>query len=151
MQPNPQIPTDAGITVTATTSYSGYPAARLIDGDITTSWYADSTCASLGGVICCNAETIRVDLAAARTISGVVIRGNQDGFSSGYDILSGTVELLSANGAVLATRRAVMNRPDGDWATIFSPAIANVRAVRFVPGVADSSAAGFAELQLFGP
>lgn len=138
------------MTVVATSVYSGYPASNLIDFDNSTSWYVDSLCSMQTMDFCCISQNVQLTLSNPRTISAVVIRGNRD-FSSGFDVLTGTLELIGANGGVLATRAVVTSRPAGDWAIAFSPAVANVRTVRFTPGWSDSSASGFAELQLYGP
>lgn len=141
---------DAGVVATATSTYSGYPAESVLDFDVDTSWYINSTCAG-AGPYCCEAESIRLDLPTARTINGVLLLGNQGSFSTSYDFLTARLELLSASGSVLATEQVVFNRPDGDWARRFAPAIQNVRAVRLVPGWAESTASGIAEIRLYVP
>ncbi len=141
---------DAGVVAMATSTYAGYPAEHVLDFDVDTSWYINSTCMG-SGPYCCEAESIRIDLPTARTINAVLLRGNQGSFTDNYDFLTARLELLSASGTVLASEVIVFNRPDGDWARRFSPAIQNVRAVRLVPGWAEASAPGIAEIQLYVP
>lgn len=141
---------DAGVVAIATSTYSGYPAESVLDFDVDTSWYIDSTCAG-SGPYCCEAESVRLNLPTARTINGVLLRGNQGSFPNNYDFLTARLELLSASGTVLASEWVVFSRPDGDWARRFTPAIQNVAAVRLVPGWAEAPASGIAEIRLFVP
>ena len=143
---------DAGIVATATSVYAGYPPEAVLDFDVDTSWYIDSDCTNVSaGLYCCEPQSLRLDLPAARTINAVLLRGNQGNFPVGYDLLTARLELLSASGTVLSSQLVVFNRAAGDWARRFSPAIQNVRAVRLLPGWGESSAPGIAEIQLFVP
>ena len=74
---------DAGVTAVATSTYPGYPASSVLDLDVETSWYINSVCVASSSLYCCDAESIRVDLRSTRTLSAVVMRGNQGIFSSG--------------------------------------------------------------------
>jgi hypothetical protein len=78
------------------------------------------------------------------------MRGNQGTFATGYDFLTGRLDFLDAAGGLISSRNLVFNRPDGDWAVDLNPPVTNVRAVRLVPGWAESDAAGIAEIQLYG-
>jgi hypothetical protein len=141
---------DAGVTAIATSTYSGYPASNVLDLDVDTSWYIDSTCTAAGSLFCCEAESIRVNLPVARSVSAVVMIGNRGGFPSGYDLLTGRLDFLDAANAVITSRNVVFNRPNGDWAIELLPPISNVRAVRLVPGWAEASAPGVAEIRVYG-
>ncbi|MDP3233450.1 MAG: hypothetical protein Q8N26_11785, partial [Myxococcales bacterium] len=140
---------DAGVAASATSTYSGYPARQVLDLDLQTSWYIDSQCTASSSLYCCDAHSIRLDLPTARSISAVIIRGNRD-FASSYDIFTARLDFLNASGAVITSRQVVFNRPESDWAAPFTPTIQNVRAVRLIPGWAESSAPGLAEIVLYG-
>jgi hypothetical protein len=90
-----------------------------------------------------------VTLPSPATVRAVVLRGNRGGFPDGYDFLTARLELVSANGGVVAARDVVFNRPAGDWAVSFSPAVANVRVIRLRPGWAEDTASGLSEVQVY--
>jgi hypothetical protein len=141
---------DAGAIATATSTYGGYEASDVLDLDVDTSWYIDSTCAISSNLFCCDAESLRLDFPTPRTVSAVVMRGNQGFYAEGYDFLTARLDFLNATGGVISSRNVVFNRPNGDWAMEFAPPVTNVRAVRLVPGWAEDSASGIAEIQLYG-
>lgn len=145
-----QLGSDAGVIATATSTYSGYPASNVLDLDVDTSWYINSNCLSSASNFCCEAQSIRLDLPTTRSVSAVVMRGNQGAFPSGYDLLTARLDFLGANGGLISSRNVVFNRPNGDWAIGLTPPVANVRAVRLVPGWADASAPGIAEIVVYG-
>lgn len=140
---------DGGVFATATSTYSGYPASNVLDFDVSTSWYIDSTCFAWFSLSCCAAESILLNLAQPRTLVGVVLRGNRGAYEDGYDFLTGRLDFYDASAALIATRTVVFNRPDGDWATTLSPPVPGVRAVRFTPGLAEDSASGIADIRLY--
>ena len=140
---------DAGVVASATSTYSGYPASQVLDLDIQTSWYINSECTALSSLYCCDAHSIRLNLPTTRSISAVIIRGNRD-FASSYDIFTARLDFLNASGGVISSRQVVFNRPESDWAASFLPVVQNVRAVRLIPGWAESAAPGLAEIVVYG-
>jgi hypothetical protein len=145
--------TDAGVTATAVSAFSGYPAENVLDFDLGSSWYiANGACVSgpVSPIECCSTQVLTVQLPAARAVSAIVIRGNRGSFADDYDFLTGRLDLLDPSGVVVESRPVVFSRPDSDWATAFSPAIANVRTMRFVPGWSENEG-GLSELQVFSP
>jgi hypothetical protein len=144
---------DAGVTATAVSSFSGYPPENVLDVDLDTSWYiANATCtpSPVSPIECCSSQTLTVQLPTARTVSAIVIRGNRGTFASDYDFLTGRVDLLDASGGLLASTPVVFSRPDSDWATVYTPVVANVRSVRFVPGWSENEG-GLSELEIYSP
>jgi hypothetical protein len=145
--------TDAGVTATAVSAFSGYPAENVLDFNLGSSWYiAGGACmpGPMSPIECCATQVLSVQLPSARAVSAIVIRGNRGTFADDYDFLTGRLDLLDASGAVVASRPVVFSRPDSDWAAAFSPVIANVRTVRFVPGWSENEG-GLSELQVFSP
>ncbi|MBL8922643.1 MAG: discoidin domain-containing protein, partial [Myxococcaceae bacterium] len=140
---------DGGVSVTATSTWSGYPATNVLDFDLDTSWYIDSLCTATSGLYCCEPQSVQVTLPTAATVRAVVLRGNAGAYPDGYDFLTARLELISSNGGVVATRNVVFNRPAGDWAVTFSPAVANVRVIRLRPGWAEDTASGLSEVQVY--
>jgi hypothetical protein len=144
---------DAGVAATAVSSFSGYPPESALDFDLSTSWYiANNQCVPgpVSPLECCASQTLSLQLPTARPVSAIVIRGNRGTFADDYDFLTGRLDLLDGNGAVLTSMPIVFSRPDSDWAAVFSPVVANVRTVRFVPGWSENEG-GLAELQVFSP
>lgn len=140
---------DGGVTVSATSTYSGYPATNVLDFDVDTSWYIDSLCTATAGDFCCSPQELQVTLPSQATVRAVVLRGNAGGFPTGYDFLTARLELVAVNGVVVATRDVVFNRPAGDWAVSFSPAVPNVTFIRLRPGWAEDTASGLSEVQVY--
>jgi hypothetical protein len=146
----PSDPPITGLTATATSEYgSAFTASNVLDFNLNTSWYVDYECVALSTAFCCAPHNITLSSSTSRAISAVVIRGNRD-FAT-YDVFTGILEFLDPAGAVVASRMVVANQPQGDWATTFTPAVANVSTVRFSPGWAQDPSSGISELQLYGP
>ena len=138
-------------TATATTDYGGnFGADAGINQDLGDSWYAASyTCASAPMNYCCQGQlTYAVAFGAEHSITGVEVRGNRD--YSGYDMLKGAIELVSAANAVVQTVDVELSPPNYDFGYTL-PAPVTARGVRLQFYTAQAGGPGIAELGAWGP
>jgi hypothetical protein len=144
-------------TAKASSTSGSHPAGLLIDGDPSTSWYASlGSCPfdSTSSAYACAGDTTyaEVVLDAPRIVERVKIAGNRD-YASGYDVLTGRILLLDANGASLYGADLTTTRgaePNGNADHVVTPPVANVKIVRFVVRTAESSGPGISELEVLG-
>ena len=118
----------AEVTVSASSSYGGWPASNATDGKLQTSWYSDSNDSAAHG----RAPFIQLSFATPSIVRRVTVLGNRDpSYLQGYTILTGKLELLDASGRVIGsfTTAGVGNRRDFDF-RLPAPA-ANVTTIRF--------------------
>jgi hypothetical protein len=139
----------AGLIARASDTYANYPPANAIDGDETTSWYTATGCDNA----CCAglSKWLEVQFPAATTARHVLIRGNRDSYATGYDVLSGVIEVYRTDGGVSSTP-FVTNRPDGDTlVSVGSAAVRNVARIRMViHSTETTSDPGIGELRVYG-
>jgi hypothetical protein len=141
-----------GVASATTTYSSGYGASLLIDGVLTTSWYAATgACPSNA----CPGDSVyaEVTLDKPRTVDDVKMFGNRDAYPSGYDVLTAKIELLDSTGATLYSANVTTSRgpePNGDADQVISPAVGMVSVVRVVVLTGESDGPGFAEIEVFG-
>lgn len=138
-------------TATATTNYGGnFGADAGINQDLSDSWYAASyTCASAPMNYCCQGQlAYTVTFGAEHSITGVEVRGNRD--YSGYDMLKGAIELVSAADAVVETVDVELVPPNYDFGYTL-PAPVTARGVRLQFYTAEAGGPGIAELSAWGP
>ncbi|RMH16904.1 MAG: DUF11 domain-containing protein, partial [Acidobacteria bacterium] len=134
-----------GTTVTASSTFPGFPATRAIDGDLNTSWFtACGDAANLG-----TSPFIEITLAAEAEVREVKIFGNRQ-FASGFDFFAGVVQLFDAAGALLFDSGELeLPAPVRDL-TVPVPAVAGVRRVRFTATDDQSCEPGLAEIEVKG-
>ena len=145
--------TETGAVASATTTYAGWEPTKLNDGNLGTSWFAASaTCTGTGTPITCPGDTaaVTITLAGDRNVGRVYIYGNRE-FSTGYDVLSGHLEIKTASGTVAFSKSFTLSAPDGDIGISVSPAVSNARSIRFVIDSAESDGPGIAEIAAFAP
>lgn len=145
----PNFVRENGVTATATTTYAGFPASRLIDGDVATSWYAgDGACTTSAAGFSCEGVSATVKLAAARTVGRLVLYGNHDKFTH-YDVVAGRWELLGPNNTALAAVNVTLSPPSYNGTTVLPTAVTDVVAVRFVVLTGDAPDPGVGEIELY--
>ena len=130
-------------TARASSAYSSYyPAARVIDGDLSTSWYTEYLQSSSYGAT----PFIEVSLPTVAAVTHVNIRGNQYG---GNDFLRGRLELFDALGQVLHTEEFDLPAPSRTI-ELDVPDQEGVRRVRFTGLADDTTHPGISELEIIG-
>jgi hypothetical protein len=116
------------VTVSASSSYGGWPPHKAVDGDVTTSWYSARDDSAAHG----RAPFIQLTFAEPATVHRVTILGNRDPtYLEGYTILSGKLELLTDSGAVLVSEASAGTGNQRDFDFRLPKAISNVKLVRF--------------------
>lgn len=135
----------SGVTVTASSNFSGYPLGRAIDGNLDTSWFTAGGDAANKGT----SPFFEVQLPEDSTITELRMFGNRE-FANGFDFFAGIFQLFAADGSVLFDSGIVnLPAPVRDIA-LTVPNIASVRRVRFTATDDESDTPGFAELQVLG-
>lgn len=119
----------AKLKVTASTCWPGWEPAKVIDGDVQTSWFTARGDAAAKGT----KPWITVTFPQDVTVRRVTILGNREpSWFDGYTILTGMVEFLDAGGKRLwiDENQGVGNRRDFE----FKPKkpVVRVRSVKFV-------------------
>lgn len=119
----------AGRLVTrASSTWTGWPPSRLVDGDPSTSWFsAGGDAAALG-----KRPWIELQFPEPVTVFKVSLLGNREpSWPKGFSIHYGLLELLDAKGAVLwSTKNEEKNLLADITFTLKTPQM-GVRAVRF--------------------
>ncbi len=116
------------ITTTASTTWTGWPSSRLVDGDVSTSWF------SAGGDAAALGTTPWVELRFPEpvTVTRVTLLGNREpAWLKGFSIHYGRLELLDDQGAVLASLKNEAKNTLADISFTPKAAVGGVRAVRF--------------------
>ncbi|MDP1922285.1 MAG: hypothetical protein Q8L14_38960 [Myxococcales bacterium] len=136
-----------GTTTTASSSASGFSPTNVIDSNLNTMWRSQPGCSATANAWCCAPEWVQVAFAP-RLINGLVIRGSQVNLLG--ELLTGRLELLSNNGAVLVSENIVFD-DRGRWVYEFPIASSGVAAVRFSPVWAAAAGAGVSEFEFYRP
>ena len=133
------------VTGNASSSYSGYPKTRVIDGNLSTSWFtAFGDAAHLGA-----SPFFELVLPESAVISRLEMFGNRQS-PTGYDFFAGRFELLDATGGVLFDSGVVnLPAPDRD-VTLTVPDVGGVVKIRFTATNDEGNSPGFAELVVYG-
>ena len=134
-----------GVTANASSSYgAAYAPDRVIDGNLSTTWYtASGDAAHLGG-----SPFLEVVFPADATVSELRMFGNRT--STRYDFLAGYFELFDESGTTLFDS-GVFQIPDAARdVVVAAPDVAGVRRVRFTATDDESNFPSFAELEIFG-
>ncbi len=141
-----------GAVITTSSTYStSHEGSRIVDGDVQTSWYAESAaCTRDGGsgpYVCTNTFA-EARLSQTVTVSRVTIRGNRD-YESGYDIHTGRVSMFDAEGTmVFASEVLIFPEPTRDLVLTLPTPRAGVRLVRVTILTSDNGGPGFSELEV---
>jgi hypothetical protein len=116
------------LTLTASSTWPGWPPENAIDDDIQTSWFSGSNDAAAKGT----QPWLQANFPTDVPVSRVTILGNRDpAWLIGFTILEGKVTLYDRDGRVLRTEQ---NKGTGNYRDFdfrFDPPIKGVRAVRF--------------------
>jgi len=118
----------SAVTISASSSYGGWPPNNATDGNPQTSWYSASNDSAAHGA----APFLQLSFNTPSTVRRVTILGNRDPkYLVRYTILSGKLDWLDANGRALAslTSAGTGNRRDFDF-RLANP-VANVKMIRF--------------------
>ena len=116
------------ITTAASSTWTGWPSSRLVDGDASTSWFsAGGDAAALG-----TKPWIELRFPDAVTVTRVTLLGNREpAWLKGFSIHYGMLEVLDDKGAVLASLKNEAKNTLADIAFAPKAPIAGARAVRF--------------------
>lgn len=116
------------LKVTASTYWPGWPPEYVIDGNLKKSWFSER-----GDTVAKKTKPwVQVAFPQDVEISRVTVHGNREApWEKDYSFLAGKLELLDADGKVLATEEndGVGEHKDFDFA--FKKPVAKVRAVKF--------------------
>jgi hypothetical protein len=116
------------ITLTASSTWGGWPPENAVDDNLETSWFSAQDDAAAKGTT----PWLQVNFPVDVEVSRVTILGNRDpAWLVGFTILEGKVTLYDKNGKEL---KVVQNKGTGnfrDFDFLFEMPIKGVRAVRF--------------------
>jgi hypothetical protein len=116
------------ITMTASSTWPGWPPENAIDDNIQTSWFSAQNDAAANGT----RPWLQVNFPEDVAVSRVTILGNRDpAWLIGFTILEGNLTLYDRKGQVLKTVPSKGTGNFRDFDFHFSPAVQGVRAVRF--------------------
>ncbi len=131
-----------GVTVTASSAFSGKPASRVLDGSLQTSWFTQVGDAA-------NLRTtpfIELALPSDIALAQIRVTGNRES-PNGFDFLAGFFYAYDAAGNVLfASPELPLAGPTRDLAVPVD--LDGVRRVRFAATQDEGSQAGLSEFQL---
>ncbi|MGL4419481.1 MAG: discoidin domain-containing protein [Gemmataceae bacterium] len=119
----------AGLRLSASSSWEQWPTDHLIDNKEQTSWYSRSGDSPRSG----QSPWVKLTFPENVRIRRVTLMGNRDPqYPHGYQVLEGTWELLDANEKVILRRADLGDGKffDFDW---ILTAPATVRSVKFLP------------------
>ncbi len=116
------------ITTDASSTWTGWPASRLVDGDATTSWFsAGGDAAALG-----TKPWVEVRFPEAVTVTRVTLLGNREpAWLKGFSIHYGRLDVLDHAGAVLASVKNEAKNTLADITFTLKAPVAGARVVRF--------------------
>jgi hypothetical protein len=116
------------LTVTCSTFWGGWPPERAFDGDLRTSWFT----ARGDTVVNKKKPWIKVEFPHGAEVKRVTVHGNRHHpWEKGYAFLAGKVELLDADGKILAADDNDGSGDDRDFDFVFKKPVGKVRAVKF--------------------
>lgn len=115
------------LKLTASTEYSGYPVARLIDEKPESVWYSAAKDCPTNGTI----PTVTVTFPEDVRIKRVTLFGSRDpANTSGYFVVEGTIELLDRDNKVIGSHDLKGTGDNYDFDLILKR-YTTVRGVRF--------------------
>jgi hypothetical protein len=134
---------DAGVIVRASSSSSGFPPTRVVDGDLRTSWFTNTGDAAHLRT----SPFIEVELPADAQVAQVRVFGNRPPRAAGFDFFAGRFTAFAADGTELFNSgRVVLPPPDRDLAVAVDRD--GVRRVRFTATEDEGMSPGLSEFEL---
>lgn len=131
------------LVVTASSTWTGWGTERLVDGDVATSWFSARGDAAALGQRPWVALRFPVDVAVRR----VALLGNREpSWPKGFSIHYGQVELLDADGRVLATKKNEAKNTKADIDFAWPAPVTGVRTVRFTSLMDDGDRTQFQDV-----
>lgn len=131
------MPTIVVATASASSSYEGWPASNLIDGNDRTSWFSEENDSAARGTT----PFVKIAFSKAINVSRVKILGNRDpSYPRGYAVRAGKLELLDGAGTVVNTSDVTAGGDWHDFEVRLQAPVTDVRSVRFT-SVRDEGAA----------
>ena len=116
------------LTLTASSTWGGWPPENAVDGDLETSWFSGQDDAAAHG----KKPWLQANFPTNVPVSRVTILGNRDpAWLVGFTILEGSVTLYDSKGKVLKIERNKGTGNFRDFDFRFNPPIEGVRSVRF--------------------
>lgn len=116
------------LTLTASTAWPGWPADKLVDGNVQTSWFSNSGDAVAQGTN----PWVQIELPASETIKRVTILGNREpSWPKGFSILSGKLELFDKNEKRIYADEMDAAGDGKDFEFKLKEAVKDVRLIRF--------------------
>ena len=133
------------LVAAASSTWPGWPAERIVDGDPTTSWFSDRGDAAAHGRTPWVSITFPVDV----TVKKVRILGNREpAWPTGFTIHYGRLELLDDKGVVIAKLENEGRNTLADIDFVLKTPATRVRTVRFTSLHDDGDKTGFADIAL---
>jgi hypothetical protein len=129
----------------ASSSFSGFPADRIRDGNLNTSWFSACGDAANQG----QSPWAEVVFPFDVTVVQINIRGNRE-FADGFDIFAGRIDAFDAQDQVLFTQDVELPSPTRDVDVPLSAPLGSVLRVRFTSTQDESCEPGFSELEVIG-
>jgi hypothetical protein len=118
----------AKLKLTASTFWSGWPPELVIDGNRKKSWFT----AANDTITQKKKPWVQIEFPADVVVTRVTVYGNQEPpWEKGYAFLAGRVDLLDADGKVLASDEQDGNGEARDFDFTFKKPVGKVRAVKF--------------------
>lgn len=134
-------------TVTATTTFSGFPAADSVDGSLSTSWFSTGPEGD-GGPSVYSWSTV-----TDRCINRIEVDDNSahsnNEFRTGYGFASATVRIIQDDIVVFEEMVQLPGTPDGPFA-VDTGGIQGSRVLIELSGHENTSCGGFSELRVIG-
>jgi hypothetical protein len=118
----------AELTLSASSTWPGWPPANAVDGKLQTSWFsAQDDSVALG-----RRPWYQVTFPTDVTVSRVTVQGNRDpAWLEGFSILAGKVELFDAKGNLLKAEESDGGGTFHDFDFVLATPVGRVRSVRF--------------------
>jgi len=121
------------LTVTASTYWTNWEPAKLIDGDLNKSWFSAQDDSLAFQKDKEKAPWVKIEFPRDEIVSRVTIFGNREQpWEKDYSILAGKLELLDADGKILFTKDEEGKGEHKDFDFNLAKPIGKVKALRFV-------------------
>jgi hypothetical protein len=134
-----------GVRANASSSYGGWPAERVRDGNLNTSWFSACGDAANRG----RSPWVEVIFPFDATVAQINIRGNRE-FANGYDMVAGRLQMFDGQNTLLWSQSVQLPGPTRDLDVPLAAPVSGVRRVRFTSTSDESCAPGLSELEVLG-
>ncbi len=138
--------TDQG-TVTATTTFNGFPASNSIDGSLSSSWFPTGPEGD-GGPSVFSWSTVTDRCINRIEVDDNSAHSNND-FRSGYGFASATVRVIQDDIVVFEEMVSLPGTPDGPFA-VETSGVQGSRVLIELSGHENTTCGGFSELRVIG-